>query len=180
MATKKKKPLTAAQRRSAAAKKGWKTRRLKEKNINLLAEIKQRKSRLRSMEKAFHKAALRRYEEREQQKNWRRTPPTNLKEENQTLREENQRHRENEKVLREIAHFTATKAPKYLHRDNTLAVMPSELRHVAETFEIERALKREAKKHGGPDTAGFDEYARKVADFYAVEVAEVYTLFFSP
>lgn len=64
-----------------------------------------------------------------------------------------------------------------LHKDMTLALMPSRLRHMgALTDEMEKALKRAARK----GKRALRKQAKEYAMYFDVPLREVYTLFMSP
>ncbi len=66
-------------------------------------------------------------------------------------------------------------SPERLHRDMTLALHPSRLRHLDEAPELFEKLDA-AKKKG---EYYFIDMCDSMAEFYSVPLAEVYTLFFS-
>lgn len=64
-----------------------------------------------------------------------------------------------------------------LHKDMTIALMPSRLRHLGPlTDAMERMLKKAFKK----GKRALRKQAREYAEFFDVPLREVYTLFFSP
>ncbi len=64
-----------------------------------------------------------------------------------------------------------------LHKDMTVALMPSRLRHLGPlTDAMERMLKKAFKK----GKRALRKQAREYAEFFDVPLREVYTLFFSP
>jgi hypothetical protein len=64
----------------------------------------------------------------------------------------------------------------YLHKDRTLALMPSRLRHQPLTPVWEEILERAGKK----GNKALKRQAEVIAEMYEVDLKEVYTLFFSP
>ncbi len=73
--------------------------------------------------------------------------------------------------------FVDSEDVEKLHKDMTIALMPSRLRHMgAVTDEMEKMLKKAHKK----GERALRKQAKEYASFFAVPLREVYTLFFSP
>ncbi len=64
-----------------------------------------------------------------------------------------------------------------LHKDMTIALMPSRLRHMGPVTD---AMERELKKASKKGRRALRKQAREYAEFFDVPLREVYTLFFSP
>lgn len=171
---KKKKKLTAKQefkKRSEAAKLGHLRRRVKEMPAKIrVAEKLADNARIVVGKKPRKRPDKRRKPYR------RRLAGETLEQENERLRRE-LAYAETERIaLEETRHFVHTRKPEYLREDWTLAVLPSRLRHRAETEEIRKELKKAHRRGKEP----FEESIRKIAEFYDVDVREVYTLWESP
>ncbi len=73
--------------------------------------------------------------------------------------------------------FVDSEDVERLHKDMTIALMPSRLRHMgAVTDEMEKMLKK--ARHKGE--RALRKQAKEYASFFNVPLREVYTLFFSP
>lgn len=83
----------------------------------------------------------------------------------------------NELRLRKLTkNFVHALSPEWLHRDGTVALQPSRVRHLNEKS-YRKLLKTLSEALEG-DTPGND--LEILADMYEVSVRELYTLFFSP
>jgi len=78
---------------------------------------------------------------------------------------------------------------EYLHKDGTIAAQPSILRHYEKVKKIERQIKTlfgqfKPKRRAGRTDEEISESvlygAQDIADFYGVDVREVFTLYYSP
>lgn len=166
-----KKRKTALQkRRTIAAKKGWATRRLRA--LPAVARVERKLT--DNARIVVGKKPRKRPDRRRKGANPRIGESKD--ETIERLQREIAYERSERIALEETKNFVHTKKPEFLHEDWTLAVMPSRLRHRAETAEIRKALLK-AEKRGEAFT---EEFYRQIAEFYDVEVQEVYTLRWSP
>lgn len=83
---------------------------------------------------------------------------------------------EEAEFLRAQATFVPTRPKDFLRQDGTLAVQPSALRHIDQADDLYKALHKARRK----SKIELDRLAHEMADFYDVDIREVYTLFYSP
>ena len=156
MATKKK--TAEKKKKSAAAKRGWATRRKKSK---LIATIKKTTKIIRVVKKGAKKK-----------------PKTRFPTKNKTIDELQdiiKRQQQTIELLKESKGWVHAMPTEFLHKDGTIALEPSRLRHLGKhTTAIRQFLTKEDKR------GNLASAVNTVAGAYHVPIREVYTLWYSP
>lgn len=143
----------AFEKRSKAAKKGWKNHRRNEKHTAVILDVaKENRKTIRKLKQ----------------------PKLTNKEKDALIAEQAAAlaHVKDElEIMERLSHFVPAEALENLHRDGTLALFPSALRHLENSQTLWERLENAVNKH---------EEAVSIAKEFDVSVQEVYTLWYSP
>lgn len=168
------------ERRSAAAKKGWRKRKTREKREGLKQSIRNTTTKLENVGAPVPKPKAPKTPKAPKAETAPKRPkkPTikELQEQNAALVE---KLKELEKKTT-IADLTKGWVPaaelEWRHRNGTVAINPTFLRHLKETDKLLEALE-DARDHG---KRRLRDTATQIADHYDIPLREVYTLLYSP
>jgi hypothetical protein len=166
MASKKRKKKSVSKeqefkKRSIAARKGWRKRKLKE----LPAKIRREQKLLANAAVITGKKSNPRIE----------TRGKTVKQLEKLLKASEKKRKKLEQQLA-TSEYVDSRPLSLLKRDMTIAVEPSALRHLDERDTLLKVLKN-SKKAG---QIIFDKKAAEIAELYDIPIREVYTLYWSP
>lgn len=169
-------------RRSAAAKRGWATRRKKAKLAKLSKKLIKKKKIILIAKKGIKpkKAISKKVSKKKTKKEKKQKPAKKIKELNEIIKEKNKELNEMNRqleLIKSTRNWVNAMPVEYLKADESIALEPTMLRHMGK---VTNMMMKTLKKNFKLGNAQFDRAVNEIANVMNVPLREVYTLWFSP